>query len=99
MFKRRKMRFNGEWSLLAGKRVYELRVKLLIKLRKFSNYDVISYPLEFFIFEKKIYFCPHIAESANTAENDQYRGFFWKKCRRYNIADIRPLPVLGRESN
>jgi hypothetical protein len=24
MFKRRKMRFNGEWSLLAGNRVYEL---------------------------------------------------------------------------
>jgi hypothetical protein len=25
MFKHRKMRFNGEWSLLAGNRVYELR--------------------------------------------------------------------------
>ena len=25
MFKRRKMRFNGEWSLLAGNRVYELK--------------------------------------------------------------------------
>jgi hypothetical protein len=24
MFKRCKMRFNGEWSLLAGNRVYEL---------------------------------------------------------------------------
>ncbi len=24
MFKHRKMRFNGEWSLLAGNRVYEL---------------------------------------------------------------------------
>ena len=24
MFKRRKMRLNGEWSLLAGNRVYEL---------------------------------------------------------------------------
>jgi hypothetical protein len=24
MFKRREMRFNGEWSLLAGNRVYEL---------------------------------------------------------------------------
>ena len=28
MFKRRKMRFNGEWSLLAGNRVYELNKKL-----------------------------------------------------------------------
>jgi hypothetical protein len=27
MFKRRKMRFNGEWSLLAGNRVYELIMK------------------------------------------------------------------------
>ena len=26
MFKRRKMRFNGEWSLLAGNRVYELKI-------------------------------------------------------------------------
>ena len=25
MFKHRKMRFNGEWSLLAGNRVYELK--------------------------------------------------------------------------
>jgi hypothetical protein len=25
MFKRRKIRFNGEWSLLAGNLVYELR--------------------------------------------------------------------------
>jgi hypothetical protein len=28
MFKRRKMRFNGEWSLLAGNRVYELREEI-----------------------------------------------------------------------
>jgi hypothetical protein len=27
MFKRRKMRFNGEWSLLAGNRVYELSIE------------------------------------------------------------------------
>jgi hypothetical protein len=26
MFKRRKMRLNGEWSLIAGNRVYELRL-------------------------------------------------------------------------
>ena len=29
MFKRRKMRFNGEWSLLAGNRVYELTLDLI----------------------------------------------------------------------
>ena len=27
MFKRRKIRLNGEWSLLAGNRVYELRLE------------------------------------------------------------------------
>jgi hypothetical protein len=33
MFKPHKMRFNGEWSLLAGNRVYELTNKLTIILQ------------------------------------------------------------------
>jgi hypothetical protein len=37
MFKRRKMRFNGEWSLLAGNRVYELRIDLQISIFGFSH--------------------------------------------------------------
>jgi hypothetical protein len=32
MFKHRKMRFNGEWSLLAGNRVYELIKFIKIKI-------------------------------------------------------------------
>ena len=34
MFKRRKMRFNGEWSLLAGNRVYELTEFILCFVKK-----------------------------------------------------------------
>jgi hypothetical protein len=34
MFKRRKMRFNGEWSLLAGNRVYELSQKSIFAFTK-----------------------------------------------------------------
>jgi hypothetical protein len=37
MFKRRKIRLNGEWSLLAGNRVYELRERLNIEFWK-KNY-------------------------------------------------------------
>jgi hypothetical protein len=35
MFKRRKMRFNGEWSLLAGNRVYELS-KFLVCIKSMN---------------------------------------------------------------
>jgi hypothetical protein len=37
MFKRRKMRFNGEWSLLAGNRVYELKKSCKIDTYRKSN--------------------------------------------------------------
>ena len=38
MFKHRKMRFNGEWSLLAGNRVYELS-EIWIKSERINEYD------------------------------------------------------------
>ena len=42
-------------------------MKLFEKLGKISNYDVFSNVNAFFIYERKIYSCPHIAESAGPA--------------------------------
>jgi hypothetical protein len=57
MFKHRKMRFNGEWSLLAGNRVYELTfarpqraysdLKCLQNLRIFFEIVQLSFTLYF----------------------------------------------------
>jgi hypothetical protein len=44
MFKRRKMGLNGEWSLLAGNRVYELmfrRPKLTLQITTSTPYKAI----------------------------------------------------------
>ena len=42
--------------------------KLLIKLLNFSNYYVILNAYVFQLFNEKLCFCPHIAESANIAD-------------------------------
>ena len=47
MFKRRKMRFNDEWSLLAGDRVYELNIYLNISLISISEKKVNWYLFQF----------------------------------------------------
>ena len=39
MFKHRKMRFNGEWSLLAGNRVYELNGEKFLIIQ--TNYHLL----------------------------------------------------------
>jgi hypothetical protein len=43
MFKHRKMRFNGEWSLLAGNRVYELMTFFRCKTSGKSNKQTSDY--------------------------------------------------------
>ena len=53
--------------------------EIAYKLKNFSNYDVISNVYAFYIIERKIYYCAHIAESANIAESAKYRRIFLKK--------------------
>ena len=50
-------------------------VKFFIKVKNFQNYDVIFNASSFLT--EKLYFCSHIAESANIAENTKYRQIFF----------------------
>ena len=57
MFKRRKMRFNGEWSLLAGNRVYELcYISFAFLLKKYFEIEVTNF---FKLFFQKIILVKH----------------------------------------
>ena len=56
MFKRRKMRLNGEWSLLAGNRVYELRKKLTTERAIKLKHSLCCTDLQL---EKLNRFCPN----------------------------------------
>ena len=46
MFKHRKMRFNGEWSVLAGNRVYELSEVFTIPQFFFGHFKIYQYSQE-----------------------------------------------------